>query len=203
MTAWGSSATPAGTDEQLASAVVDGDNAAFHVLAQRYTRPAFNYAYHLLGGYDEASDAMQETLIQVYQSLPSIRLDLPFRPWFYHILRNKCLDSLRRRKHEIRFPIAEDAEGVTDQTVDDQFVDQDPLPEQLCERRDLQQLLHAAIVALPPKYREVVAMRYTSELSFDEIAISLKLPVNTVKTHFQRAKPLLRQALRRREEVHA
>ena len=59
-------------------------------------------------------------------------------------------------------------------------------------------MLQAAIGALPPRYRAVVALRYSSDLTFGEIGAVLDLPENTVKTHFQRAKALLRTALRDR-----
>lgn len=184
-----------GSDEQLAVASAAGDAGAFQALAERYTRPAFNYAYHLLGGYDEASDAVQETLIQVYQALPKAKLDLPFRPWFYQILRNKCLDGLRRRRAIVR--LAPSGAGDPDDPASplEMVPDPDPLPEELHERRDLQEVLHACIADLPPKYREVVALRYATELTFEEIGAALGLPVNTVKTHFQRAKVILREAL--------
>lgn len=185
----------AGTDEQLAVASAAGDAVAFQALAERYTRPAFNYAYHLLGGYDEASDAVQEALIQVYQALPKAKLDLPFRPWFYQILRNKCLDSLRRRRATVRLTPSGGDDPDDAASPLELVPDPSPLPEELHERRDLQEVLHACIGDLPPKYREVVALRYTTELTFEEMGAALGLPVNTVKTHFQRAKGMLKKAL--------
>ncbi len=71
-----------------------------------------------------------------------------------------------------------------------------PLPEDLAERADLQDVLQRAIMALPGPYRTVVALRYSSDLTFAEIGAVLGLPENTAKTHFQRAKALLRAALR-------
>lgn len=190
----GARALAAGSDEQLAVASAAGDALAFQALAERYAKPAFNYAYHLLGGYDEANDAVQEALIQVYQALPKAKLDLPFRPWFYQILRNKCLDSLRRRKATVRLaPNVDDPDDAASPL--EMLPDADPLPEEVYERQDLQQMLHACIGDLPPKYREVVALRYATELTFEEMGAALGLPVNTVKTHFQRAKVMLKRAL--------
>jgi RNA polymerase sigma-70 factor (ECF subfamily) len=73
--------------------------------------------------------------------------------------------------------------------------DTDPLPEELAERRDLQQCLQKAIQTLPPKFRSVVLLRYAGQLSFSEIGQALDMPEATAKTYFQRAKPLLRAAL--------
>jgi len=188
-------ALAAGSDEQLAVASAAGDSLAFQALAERYTKPAFNYAYHVLGGYDEASDAVQEALIQVFQALPRAKLDLPFRPWFYQILRNKCLDSLRRRKVVVRLAVSNGDDADVAASPLEMLPDSDPLPEELHERRDLQRVLHSCIGELPPKYREVVTLRYTTDLTFEEIGGALGLPVNTVKTHFQRAKVILKKAV--------
>jgi len=65
----------------------------------------------------------------------------------------------------------------------------------MLERSDLQRILREAIVRLPERYRIVVSLRYGGGLSFGEIASTLDLPENTVKTHFQRAKLLLRREL--------
>jgi RNA polymerase sigma-70 factor (ECF subfamily) len=155
-----------------------------------------------LGAYDDAEDAVQETLIQLFQSLPTARHDLPFRPWFYRILRRKCLDSLRRRKPLLRWSDTGDDDEV-DGSLPDSLADPATLPEELFERRDLQRLLHEAINELPPRYREVVLLRYVSDLTFEEMAATLSTPVNTVKTRFQRAKQRLRPLLAARHVGHS
>jgi len=183
------------SDERVAVAAGGGDAAAFRALAQRYSQPAYNYAYHILGAYDDAQDAVQETLIQLFQSLPTARRDLPFRPWFYQILRRKCLDVLRRRGPSLRRSDGATEDGDADDTPDDALADAAPLPEELFERRDLQRLLHEVIDELPHRYREVVLLRYVSDLTFEEIGTALNAPINTVKTHFQRAKRMLKPVL--------
>ena len=70
-----------------------------------------------------------------------------------------------------------------------------PLPEEIAEHHDLQSVLQQAIRALPPKFRSVVFLRYSRELSYVEIGRVLNMPENTVKTYFQRARPLLRAKL--------
>ena len=70
-----------------------------------------------------------------------------------------------------------------------------PLPEEIAERHDLQRSLRSAIDALPPKFRSVVLLRYIGQLSFSEIGKTLNMPEATAKTYFQRARPLLRNAL--------
>jgi RNA polymerase sigma factor (sigma-70 family) len=160
---------------------------------RRYSRPIFNFVYRMLGSYNDADDLAQDVFVQVFRSLPSARTDLPFRPWLYVIARNKCLDFLKRKRPTLFADVDGDAdagEGIAERLQDDE-----PLPEELAERADLQRVLQEAVAELPPRYRSVVAMRYTGDFSFAEIAAALGLPENTVKTHFHRAKALLRARL--------
>jgi RNA polymerase sigma-70 factor (ECF subfamily) len=180
------------TDEQLARAAGGGDQGGFEELVRRYMKPIFNFAYRMTASYTEADDITQDVFLQVYRSLPTARLDLPFRPWLYVIARNKCLDFLKRRR-ALDFSALEDPE--TAESPIDAVADPDPLPEAVLEHTDLQRILREAIVRLPERYRTVVALRYAGELSFAEIAQTLGLPENTVKTHFQRAKAILRREL--------
>ncbi|HTE83523.1 MAG TPA: sigma-70 family RNA polymerase sigma factor [Dehalococcoidia bacterium] len=176
----------------MARAYCEGDGTCLEELVRRYTKPIFNFAYRMTGNYSEADDIAQDVFVQVYRALPTARLDLPLRPWLYVIARNKCLDYLKR-KRALSFSTLEDPESH--ESPIDALADPDPLPEEILERTDLQRVLREAIVRLPERYRAVVALRYASGLSFAEIASSLELPENTVKTHFQRAKAMLRREL--------
>jgi RNA polymerase sigma-70 factor (ECF subfamily) len=182
------------SDEKLAQLARAGDQDAFAGLVRRHTTPLYNFAYRFLGDPDDASDAVQQTFLQLFRALDTLDLDRPLRPWLYQCARTRCLDRLRRRRRAVPFSAlqAVDDEGTSPA---DQIVDPDPLPADLAERRDLQAILQAAIQALPPKYREVVALRYTTELTFAEIGAALGVPENTAKTLFQRAKALLRAHL--------
>ena len=182
----------AAPDEELAERFQHGDARAFEELVERYHRPLYHFAYRLLGRAEDADDATQDTFIQVYGALPSVRLDIPLRPWLYRIARNRCLDMLKRRRPVPFSTLAteDDEPAMADVPATD------PLPDELAERADLQRLLGEAIAALAPAYREVVALRYASDLAFGEIAAVLGMPENSVKTRFQRAKAMLRVALR-------
>jgi RNA polymerase sigma factor (sigma-70 family) len=181
------------TDEALARAYSGGDVSGFEELVRRYMKPIFNFAYRMTGNHAEADDLAQDVFVQVYKSLPSARLDLPFKPWLYVIARNKCLDSLKR-KRPLSFSSIEDPE--TAESPIDAIADTEPLPEEMLESAELQRVLREAIARLPERYRVVVSLRYAAGLTFAEIGETLSLPENTVKTHFQRAKTALRNDLK-------
>jgi len=181
---------PVLTDEQLAASHAGGVDGCFDEIVRRYSGPIYAFILRMVGKPDDADDLTQDVFVQLLKSLPTARSDLPFRPWLYVIARNKCLDHLKRKKALLFSALADENDGV-----EQWLEDGEPLPEEMAERADLRELLQAAIVALPPRYRTVVALRYSSDLTFAEIGTVLELPENTVKTHFQRAKGMLRRAL--------
>jgi len=110
------------------------------------------------------------------------------------VARNRCLDELRR-KRVLRFAEVETLSEEEESDVLTVLPDSRPLPDELVERRELQQRLLQAIGALPPKFRAVVYLRYREQLTFPEIGQALGMPEATAKTYFSRAKPLLRASL--------
>jgi RNA polymerase sigma factor (sigma-70 family) len=181
------------SDEELAKQFVAGRMEAFETLVQRYAKPIYNFALNFLGNADEADEAAQLVFVQMYQSLPRARLDIPLKPWIYRVARNKCID-LWRGHTTVSLSAHDEYERDAD-TADVDPPDPTPLPDELAERKDLQELLRGAINALPVKYRTAVTLRYVNELSFAEIGHAMGIPENTAKTYFQRAKTLLRRKL--------
>jgi RNA polymerase sigma factor (sigma-70 family) len=188
------------TDGILAQQAIAGDQRAFETLVNRYSTSLFNFIYHFLSDYDQACDILQQVFLQLYISLPKLRTGEPLKAWLFQVARNRCLDELRR-KRAIHFSELEAAGEEEDLSPLDAMPDTEPLPEELAERHDLQDHLRRAIQSLPPKFRAVVLLRYTAQLSFSEIGQTLHMPEATAKTYFQRAKPLLRAALSSQSQV--
>lgn len=194
--------SPAVSDAILAQQTLVGDQDAFEVLVKRYHTPLFNFIYRFLGDYDQACDALQQVFLRFYTSLPKLNTGEPFKPWLFQVARNCCVDELRRRRrYAIHFSQLETENSDGEVTFLGDMVDPGPLPEEIMERRDLQQYLHRAIQSLPPKFRAVVLLRYMSQFSFSEIGCTLNMPEATAKTYFHRAKVLLRKILT--SDVHS
>jgi RNA polymerase sigma factor (sigma-70 family) len=182
------------SDDVVVRGCVAADDDAYAELVRRFQRSLFNVAYRLLGRYDDATDATQQALVQAYLALPSSRLGLPVRPWLFRILRNQCIDRLRR-KDAIPFSSLRAADGAADCHPPVDATDKSPLPEDLAERSDLERILLEAIDGLAPRYRTVVLLRYLGDLSFAEIGSRLNVPEPIARTLFQRAKAMLRITL--------
>lgn len=165
---------------------------AFEALIGRHQGPLFNFCLRMLGQTEDAADVAQETFVQLYSHLGRLDEREPISPWLFRVARNRCIDIIRRRR-TVPLGVSNDA---NDGPVPMEPADEEPLPEELAERADLQRLLTSAIAALPPAYAEVVSLRYAGERSFAEIAQILDCDEGTARVRFHRAKTLLRRHLR-------
>ncbi len=173
-----------------------GDQRAFEALMHRYRAPLFQAVYHILGDQHEVHDVLQQVFLHLYLSLPTLSPDRPLRPWLLRVAHNCSVDHLRRK----RVTLFSEIESVSDEDgvpVLIAILDPNPMPEEVAERRDLQQRIQRAIRALPSRFRSVVLLRYEAQLSYAEIGQMLSLTESTARTYFQRAKPLLRVVLAR------
>lgn len=179
------------TDEDLRHRLIAGDEKAYETLVVRYARPLYNAAFRILGDGEDAANAAQEALIQLYVSLPHNQLDLPLRLWLFRACRDQCLDTLRSRQ-ALSNPETSDSPDFV-QNVEE--TPSQPLPEEIRTRFDLQTAFSTAIANLSPHLREVVALRHTTDLTFTEIAKIVGRSERTVKMEFDQAKELLRRAI--------
>lgn len=182
------------SDGILAQQSLDGDQHAFETLVEQYRPLLFNSIYQILGDYDQSCDILQQVFLQLYLSLPTLKQDKSFRGWLLKVARNRCLDELRR-KHAMPFSTLETIDEEEEVSLLLSLSDPNPLPEEVAEQHDLKSTVQRAIDKLPPRYRRVVLLRYAGQQSFAEIGQALCIPAATAKTHFQRAKVLLRAAL--------
>lgn len=185
------------SDEALVAQHLRGDDQAFAALVARYTAPIFNLAFRLTDDRAEAENATQETFLRAYSALPRSRTDLAFKPWLFQIAVNLCRDLARKKRPAAFADLAQEDESSPEEAIEDET----PLPLAQVEGRELEAALTRAVADLPEIYRAVVTLRYTEELSYEEIAAVLQLPVNTVRTHLFRAKAMLRKALCDWEEI--
>jgi RNA polymerase sigma-70 factor (ECF subfamily) len=168
------------------------DSGAFEALVRRHQGPLYNFCFRMLGQAEDAADVAQETFVQLYSHLGQLDEREPIAPWLFRVARNRCIDVIRRRR-TVPLGISDDSGEIT-LLLDP--VDDEPLPDELAERSDLQRLLSKAISELPPPYAEVVALRYAGDRSFAEIAAILDCDEGAARVRFHRAKTLLRRHLR-------
>jgi RNA polymerase sigma-70 factor, ECF subfamily len=171
------------TDRDLVIAARRGGAESFGELVQRYQVSVFNVCYRVLGERREAEDMAQEAFIRAFQRLDTFDADRPFGPWIRRVAANTCLNHLDSTRP---------AEALLDEERDTAT---DPLPETLREQAEQVEAVRGAILGLSPRYRVVIEMRHFQELSYDEIASTLNIPVTDVKSHLFRARKLLAEKL--------
>ena len=185
-------------DSQLVQQALSGDQEAFEALVRRYKKPLFGLIYHYVGDYHEAEDILQHVWLQLYLSLAALRPSVQIKSWLLAVARNRSLDFLRH-KQVLSKHLFFSCEGEARIEEDDvSFLEAVPdtssTPEELAELHELQHEIQTAIRALPLVYCPVVGLFYRAQLTYAEIGRILDMPGSTVKTRFNRAKPLLRAA---------
>ena len=183
------------SDGELVQQALGGSEEAFERLIQRYDACLFRFIFTFVRDYDKANDVYQQVLIQLYVSLPNINLEKSLRPWLFQVARHRCIDELRRG-YMTHFSELENEYEEDNYQAHYAIPDPTPPPEELIEQHEVREKLCDAIRSLPLNYRKIVALRYSSRLSFGEIGATLGIPETTARTYFQRAKPLMRESLK-------
>jgi RNA polymerase sigma-70 factor (ECF subfamily) len=176
-------------DLVLVAASKNGDQEAFAQLVQRYQRLIFNLVYRMLQQYEETTEITQETFLAAWQGLPSFRGDARFSTWLYRIAYNCSLKQLELRKRDRALQIALEAEKTLEKTNDEQRENAE------LDARDRQILVQEHLSHLPTKYRIVLILRHLQDMTYEEMAEILTMPIGTIKTHLFRARNLLKERL--------
>lgn len=163
---------------------LDGDRSAFEPLVVRYQRVLYTVALRLLGNPEDARDATQNAFVRAYERLDTFDPSRKFFSWMYRIAVNECLNAIRARRQGEEL----DDDLATEPTVFQQVA-----------ARELHERVQAALQRLTPEYREVVVLRHYGELSYDEIASALNLPMKTVKSRLFTARQRLADVLASQE----
>src|SRR5437588_8975595 len=161
-----------------------GDQEAFRQLVIRYHRLVINVAFRAFGELSLAEDLAQDVFIKVYKALPGYRHEKPFKHWLHRVAANAVTDALRRRRPVVSLDGMEQPPASRES---------DPMA--VATRHDLQKAVRQAIASLPSHYRDTIALQAFGELSYEEIAKTLDIPLGTVMSRLNGAKKLLRERL--------
>ncbi len=181
-------------DGELVRSAIAGREAGFEELVRRYQRPIAAYVYRMVGDYDAALDLTQEVFIKVYNSLTRYRSEFKFSTWIYKIAHNAAIDYLRR--HTVREQAL--CRSIDGDRREISIESRRLTPEQESERRERRSEIESVVQLLPAAYRELIALRHSHDLSYDEIAEVTGLPLGTVKNRLFRAREAMRDQLMQR-----
>ena len=179
-------------DEQLISAYLEGDEKALGFLVERYLKDVYNFAFKLTGDLQAAEDISQDSFIKAWKHVRKYRQGSNFQSWLFTITRNTAIDWLRQKK-EIVFSSFENEQG--ENILVETLADKQPLPDELIAQAEDAKFVQALLTQLDPRYREVLTLKYTSDLTFEQIGEILRRPLHTVKSQHRRALIALRRLL--------
>jgi len=180
------------TDEQVVARILAGNTALFEVIMRRHNQRLYRTVRAILGGDDEAEDAMQDAYIQAYRNLGQFEGRSSLATWLTRIAVNQCLSRLRKHRHI--YPIDAELEKKMIEKIDDAR----PGPEKQMLSGEVRRVLELAIEQMPARYRSVLVLRDVEGLSTAEAAEALGMSVEAVKVNLHRARTYLRKALKQK-----
>ncbi|HEX2253198.1 MAG TPA: sigma-70 family RNA polymerase sigma factor [Thermoanaerobaculia bacterium] len=185
------------SDAELVLAARRGSAAAADELARRCRQPAYLLALQLLRDPDDALDVAQDALLRFFTHLDRVRPEDGVKPWLHAIVRNRSRDLLRRRR--VRRIVRSLESDRPEDRIDP--VDTAPGPHAGVERRELQERIWRALGELTEAQREILVLRDYQDLTYDEIATLLRIPLGTVMSRLHRARRALEERLAAAGEV--
>ncbi len=178
---------PDPSDQALVLRTQGGDFEAYGELVGRYQTSVFNVCYRLLGERREAEDLAQETFIRAHTRLRTYDHERPFGPWIRRVATNMCLNHLQSDWRTVQ-PLDEEHDLPAPTRALD--------PAAALDQKASQRRIRQAIASLPPHYRAVIELRHFQELSYEEMAEVLSLPLSDIKSHLFRSRRLLAARLK-------
>jgi RNA polymerase sigma factor (sigma-70 family) len=176
-----------GLDEELALQLQQGNQAALEDLVQRYYGPLHAYILRMGGEYYVAVDLVQEVFIKVCRHIGNYRNEMPFKPWIYTIASNTYKDYLKKAYVQKDVPVGLEQVETAAVTAD--------TPETIFLENAERERIGAALQRLGEIYREVLVLRYYQDLKLEEIAMTLNIPVGTVKSRLSTALYTIKELL--------
>lgn len=176
-------------------ALENGDQKAYAELMGRYRDSVYYMLLKMVNNKDDAEDLTVEAFGKAFKRLSQYTPNFAFSTWLFRIATNNCIDFIRRKRKNtfsLDRPIEDEEGGEMVVDIKSETLD----PEEHIMKKQKVMLLHDLVDKLKPRYRTLIEMRYFQELSYEEIAAELDLPLGTVKAQLFRAREFLFNVLK-------
>lgn len=171
-----------------------GDRVAFGRLVTAYQRRAYAIAYGFVGNREDALEMAQDSFVKAYRAIKRFDLRMPFYPWLYRIVKNTCLNYIKKRNRRGESSLDKMMESGRD------FASARKGPEEKAAIVELRGALRDGLERISEQHREIIVLRHIHEKSYTEIAECLSIPHGTVMSRLHGARKSLRKAM---EVAHA
>jgi RNA polymerase sigma-70 factor (ECF subfamily) len=181
----------------IRSAVDSNDQRAYAELMNNYHESLYMLMYKMVNNPYDAEDLTIEAFGKAFRNLSRYTSDYAFSTWLYKIASNNCVDFLRKKRLHL-YEIDKGFEDTENYHSSFELNDDRPTPEEKLFAKEKAKLVHQYVNMLKPHYRQLIELRYFEELSYEEIAQQLQIPIGSVKGKLFRAKDML-QAMMKEE----
>ena len=189
-------------DMELVTLAQQGNQQAFGKLMERYRESIYFMVLKMVHNRDDAEDLAQEAFSKAFNNLKNYSAEYAFSTLLFKIATNNCIDFIRKKRLQTT---SLDSTAVTNEDGDSPTIavpDHNPNPEQSIIKEQRAERIRMVIEKLSPKYRQLIELRYFEELSYEEIAEQLDIPLGTVKAQLFRAKDMLYSLLKVTQEKY-
>ena len=171
----------------------NGNKEAFSFLIDKYQRQIFHFIYQFFRDYQLSLEVTQETFLRAFKFLHTYQPDKKFSTWLYSIAKNLCIDEMKKNSRATII-------SINDMKSKDDSDEESPLcfqkdPDTAMIQHEDNKALWGAIDKLPEKYKLVITLCYFEDMSYEEIAEVVEMPLSTVKVRIFRAKKRLLKLL--------
>jgi len=183
------------SSEDLLRRIKQNEPGAFEHFAHVFGDRIFAFGMRVCGDREDAQDVAQDTLLQAFRSLKTLKEPRAIRSWLYRVASNACLMKRRKSSGAKRELSLEELKPRLDGQAGAEIPDFRPLPDEAASREELRAAVQCAIRELPKHYRIVLVLRDMEQLTTRETAEALELPEPTIKMRLHRARLMVRRSL--------
>jgi len=187
-------------EQALITDAQNGSLDAFNTLVLHYQDSVFNTALRILGDGDMAADATQDAFISAFKSIATFRGG-SFKAWLMRTVTNACYDELRRQKRRPTTPLEPDTDDGEEMDSPRWLADPNMTPDQKAEADEVEHAIQHCLDNLPLEFKTVVVMADIQGMDYSEVAMSIRVPLGTIKSRLARARLRLRECLQGFEEL--
>jgi RNA polymerase sigma-70 factor (ECF subfamily) len=168
----------------LVSKLKAGDQEAWSMIVNRYSKTVYNMALNFAGNSDDAADITQDIFLKVYNNINKFDGENTFTAWLLRLSKNYCIDFWRKHKHNRK-------SLELDDNIRNEYSDEADTPEDSVIRKSDITYLRQKLLLLSPDLRSLIIMRDIQDFSYQEIAENLDMPLGTIKSRINRARTKL------------
>lgn len=166
------------SEKEILESVIAGNREAYQGIVQRYMRTAYFIALGFVHNQQDALDISQDAFVRAFRKINKFDPQKPFFPWFYRLMKNLCLDHIKRRKRLHEVPLDEARVFKVEK-----------------QDKEIKEIIWKGIEELPLEQREIIILRYFRQYSYQEIAEITNKPVGTIMSSLFYAKKRLKSII--------